>query len=241
MFKNMKMNKTKKIGNLFWVIITAIPILGLLWGIIDPKNFEYWQGISQSWLIKFSIFAPLAFILLQAIQVVIFPISHYTVGAIGGFLFGFFWGGILNYIGRIIGHSCAFFISKKYGRWLMEKYVDPKIVDRYDQIFSGDEKQKGITVQSLVLFMIYFLPLFPDDEISYIVGASKMPYRIFLIANIFGHLGGSFSLSLIGNGISTKDPWFWILTIVTLIGFPIIWALLRISLKHNSELKNDSQ
>lgn len=224
----------KKIGKFFWIIITSIAIFGLVWGIIDPKNYENWQSFSQNWLLKLAFWGPIVFILIQALQVVIFPISHYTVGAIGGFLFGFFLGGIYNYIGRIIGHTSAFFISKIFGRKLMEKYVEPSIIKKYDQIFAGNENQKGITIQSMILFLIYFLPLFPDDEVSYLVGASKMPFRIFLLANIFGHVGGSFSLSLIGNGIDTKDPWFWILTLITLIGFPVIWALIRLSYKKSN-------
>ncbi len=66
----------------------------------------------------------------------------------------------------------------------MEKYLDETVIEKYDKIFAGNSPQ-GISIQSLILFLIYFLPLFPDDEISYIVGASKMKYRIFLLANIF--------------------------------------------------------
>jgi uncharacterized membrane protein YdjX (TVP38/TMEM64 family) len=223
--------KKKKVGPVFWLFITIIPVLGMIWGIIDPTSYDYWQSLSQKYFVKFSIFAPVVFILIQALQVIITPISHYSVGLIGGYLFGFGWGGILNYIGRLIGHSCAFFISKKWGRKIMDKWVDEKIIQQYDRIFAGDECQKGASIQSVILFLIYFLPLFPDDEISYIVGASKMKFRLFFLANLFGHLGGSFSLALIGDGINTKDPWFWILTLVTLVGFPIIWLLLRLNYK----------
>jgi hypothetical protein len=52
-----------------------------------------------------------------------------------------------------------------------------------------------------------------------------MPFIPFLLANIFGHLGGSFSLALIGAGVDTRDPWFWILSILTFFGFPLLWYL----------------
>lgn len=228
------MNTRKKIGSTFWVIITLIAILGLIWSFISPTDFNKWQGISRNLINKFRYFGPFVFILIQALQVIITPISHYIVGAIGGFLYGFFWGGILNYIGRVIGHITAFFLARKFGRKILEKYVKEDVIEKYDAILSGENKDEKVTIQSLILFLIYFLPFFPDDEISYLVGASKMSTKLFILANLFGHLGGSFSLALIGNGISTRDPWFWILTIVTLIGFPIIWFMLRLSVKKKS-------
>lgn len=221
-------DKKKKIGKIFWVFITLIPIAGLFLSVLLPDDYGRYQAIAQDFFVKFWFIAPLIFIVIQALQVVIAPISHYVVGALGGFVFGFFWGGVYNYIGRLIGHITAFSISRRWGRKWMERFVKVEEVERYDKIFSGETDTKKVPIQSLILFLIYFLPLFPDDEISYLVGLSKMSKRLFILANIFGQLGGAFSLALIGSGIETRDPWFWILTIATLAGFPIIWALLKI-------------
>jgi uncharacterized membrane protein YdjX (TVP38/TMEM64 family) len=123
--------------------------------------------------------------------------------------------------GRIIGHITAFYIARALRSSLVNRFVDENVLREYDRIISGGP------YQSLILFLIYFLPFFPDDEISYLVGLSKMPKSYFVLANLFGHLGGSFSLALIGSGIDTKDPWFWFLFLITLAGFPVIWFFLR--------------
>lgn len=52
---------------------------------------------------KAGIFAPLAFVLIQFIQVIVAPISHYVIQAAGGAIFGFWLGGILNYVGSVLG------------------------------------------------------------------------------------------------------------------------------------------
>jgi len=63
------------------------------------------------------------------------------------------------------------------------------------------------------------LPLFPDDELSYLAGFSAMKPKIFLPLMIIGHISGSLSLAYMGNGIkSVKEPLFIILSLVTLIG-----------------------
>ena len=228
------MAKKRKIIFIFWFVITIIPILGLIWSVFSPKDFEYWQNISREYFAYFSIFGPIVFIGLQIIQVIITPLSHYTVGAIGGYLYGPYWGGILNYIGRVIGHGIAFIIAKQFGRAWIDKHLDTKTIARYDKIFAGNSNQnKQLNLQHFILFLIYFLPLFPDDEISYLVGISKMKFKPFLLANVFGHLGGAFSLAYLGSGVNTKDPLFWILTISTLAGFPVIWAMFRLHEKGN--------
>lgn len=231
------MGKGRKIGSIFWLIISTITILGFVWSVKDPLQFKSYQEISRIWFQRLSIFAPIVFVIIQAIQVVITPISHYTVGVIGGFLYGPIYGGLLNYFGRLLGHFISFTLSRKYGRKLLERYVNDSIIKKYDKIFTGSvTNDSKISIQSLILFFIYFLPFFPDDEISYLVGASKMPKRLFVLANIFGHLGGSFSLAYIGSGINTKDTLFWFLTLITLAGFPIIWILFRISSKREKKL-----
>jgi uncharacterized membrane protein YdjX (TVP38/TMEM64 family) len=208
---------------IFWFTVTVIPILGIVFSLLFPGNFETSRAIAQNWFVVFGVFGPLFFIFIQALQVIITPISHYTVGVIGGYLYGPWLGGLLNYTGRLIGHFCAFVIARKFGRPLMEKYVDKMTIEKYDHIIGGADS-KG---RPFLLFLIYFLPLFPDDEISYLAGASKMRRQTFVLASIFGQVGGSLSLAYIGSGISTKDPLLWVLSIATVIGFPLVFWLMR--------------
>ena len=70
-----------------------------------------------------------------------------------------------------------------------------------------------------MLFLAYFLPVFPDDELSYLAGLSAMKPKIFLPLMAIGHVSGSLALAYVGNGIqSVKEPMFIILSLVTLIG-----------------------
>ena len=136
----------------------------------------------------------------------------------GGFLYGTWLGTLYNYIGRILGHIIAFLITRFLGRPLFKNFVSQETIRKYDGYVSD---------KSLLLFLIYFLPFFPDDEISYLSGLSKMKMKWFILANVFGHLGGSLGLAYMGAGVSSKDLAFWILSLITLIGFPVIWYVMR--------------
>src|SRR3990167_11009408 len=105
------MNKSKIISILFWAIITILPMLGIVLSLTDPQSFSAAQSVWKERIEIFGVLAPLAFILIQALQVVITPISHYSIGIIGGFLYGPYLGGLFNWIGRMIGHVIAFFFS----------------------------------------------------------------------------------------------------------------------------------
>lgn len=205
-------------------IVTAIPVIGMFIGIVYPELFFSTQEATKNWLQSFGIIAPIVFVLLQIVQVIFPPISHYTVGILGGFIYGPWLGGFLNWLGRVIGHSIAFYLSRTFARKWVKKFISESELTKLDSFIAG---KKEASPQSLILFLFYFLPFFPDDEISYVAGMSNMKYRVFLIANVLGHVGGALSLAYIGNGIDTRDPIFWILFIVTLAGFPLVLYLIN--------------
>jgi len=97
---------------IFWLIVTIIPIVGIIFSLTDPQSFAQAQDVWRDRIVAFGIFAPLAFIFIQALQVIITPISHYSIGVIGGFLYGPYLGALFNWIGRMIGHIIAFFIAR---------------------------------------------------------------------------------------------------------------------------------
>ena len=224
------MNSKKVAGGLFWILVTALPVAGLLFAVFDPQTFTDTQDYWRNAIAVAGFWGPLLFILIQALQVIVTPISHYTIGAIGGFLYGPWIGGLLNWIGRIIGHIVAFFLARTIGRSIATRFVAPQTIEKYDRYVSD---------KSLVLFLFYFLPFFPDDEISYLAGLSKMKFRMFFLANVFGHIGGSLGLAYIGSGIDTRDPIFWVFFVSTLVGFPLVWYLLRRKKKEESSVQQN--
>jgi uncharacterized membrane protein YdjX (TVP38/TMEM64 family) len=197
----------KKI-KILWYSLTFIPILLIVLGYIFPSSFFQNQETIRNFVQQFGILAPIVFILLQITQVIITPFSHYAVSLAGGFIFGTWYGFLYNWIGRIIGTAIAFFLGRYFGRKIIKKLVKPETIKKYDNLFDRGK---------FVLFLMYFLPLFPDDELSYLAGFSSIKAKIFLPLMIFGHIGGSLGLAVLGSGLSYKHPIFIIGSIVTLI------------------------
>lgn len=197
-----------KKGKIIWYLLVIIPIVLLILGYIFPNTFFSSQEQVRIFIQSFGTWAPIIFILIQIFQVVITPLNHYAVGIVGGFVFGTWKGFIYNWTGRVIGTLIAFWIARKIGRRIIKHVIKKKNLNKYDNLF-----EKG----NLVLFAMYFLPLFPDDELSYLAGVSSINPRIFTIIMAIGHIGGSLSLAYIGSGISLTDPLFIVLSLASLI------------------------
>lgn len=217
---------------IIWFLLSIVPIIILVLGYIFPIQFFSNQESIRQFVNQFGIFAPLVFIILQALQVIITPISHYTVSIAGGFIFGLWPGFFYNFIGRVIGTATAFYLGRIFGRRIIKHVVKPETIKKYDYFFD-----KG----KLLLFLAYFLPLFPDDEISYLAGFSAIRPRIFLTLMFIGHISGSLSLAYVGSGIkSMKEPMFIFLSVITLVGGVLfIWYYNKRIKNHQSKNINE--
>ena len=195
-------------SKIIWYLLTIIPIILLILGYIYPSSFFSNQERIRDFVESYGIFAPIVFVIIQILEVVLTPISHYVVGLAGGFIFGTWYGFILNYIGRVIGTLIAFYLGRRFGRRIIKRLVKQENVEKYDKLF-----EKG----KLILFLMYFLPIFPDDELSYLAGFSSMKARVFIPIILLGHIGGSLGLAFLGSGLSYSNPFFIIFSLVTLI------------------------
>lgn len=116
--------------------------------------------------------AMLVFVLIQAVQVIIAVIP--PVQIIGGVLFGWLPGCILSFIGTFLGTLVIFLMVGRFGRPLVEAFVDEKHLKKYK--FLQDEKKL-----IKVLVILYLIPGVPKDVISYIVPLTKISRRDFFL------------------------------------------------------------
>jgi len=171
------------IGYLAWDIIAKGPLTQLL---MNRDELVHIMNTMGPW-------APLLYILLQIVQVIVAPIPGQIVGGVGGFLFGH-WGILWTTIGSIIGFWLVFLIARKFGRPLLEKIFKKSLIDKFDFIINA----KGAP---LIIFAIFLLPGFPDDVVCYIAGLTRLPMRTLLLISILGRFPTIVLTNYIGMGI----------------------------------------
>lgn len=158
----------------------------------------------------------LIFIPLQILQVLIAPIPGELTGFIGGYLYGVTLGTIYSTIGLSIGSWIAFILSRTFGLPLVEKFVKPEIIRKYDHFM----EHKG----AFVSFLLFLIPGFPKDALCYILGLSHMNTKAFIVISTIGRLLGTILLSVQGSCVrNDQDMAFFILLglsgLIFLVGF----------------------
>jgi len=189
-------NKSKT----FFIVVTSIVVVALgialyfAWPFIsafgNPDKIRYMIDKAGAW-------GPVVFILIQISQVLIAPIPGQVAGLVGGYLFGPLWGLIYTMIGATIGFTLVFVLTRRFGRPFVEYFVDKKTLDRFDHLIEGKGK--------LVFFLIFLLPAFPDDIISFIAGLTTIRIRSLVLISVLGRLPGYAILSFTGNGFTYEN------------------------------------
>jgi uncharacterized membrane protein YdjX (TVP38/TMEM64 family) len=143
----------------------------------------------------FGVFAPLVFVFLQTIQVILAPIPGQLLGGVGGYLFGTVLGTLYSLIGVVTGSAVAFVLSRRYGRPYVERVVDPDALSRWDDFVAHN----GVAG----LFVLFLLPTFPDDVLCFIAGLSEIRLRTFLTLVVVGRTPSFFAVAYAGDRLVT--------------------------------------
>jgi len=136
-------------------------------------------------------FGILLFILIMAIQGLLVPIPSEIVLLATGMIWGWFYGGIMAIVGSMAAALLCFYISKKGGRPLAEKFIGKKGIDLVDDLIS----EHGIKV----IIVGRFIPIIPFDVISYTSGLVDIDVKDYAIGTLIGSIFRSFFYSIMGS------------------------------------------
>src|SRR5574337_361371 len=201
-------------------IIGAVILAAL--GVTGYALFEGWGDLGEiwGWFETFFIeqelaryfkragpWAPVVFIGIQALQIVIAPIPGEVTGIIDGYLFGTFPSLIYSTIGLTIGSCLAFGLGRWLGHHFARRFVTP---ETYDMFFFLTRTQG-----KLITFLLFLIPGFPKDFLCYILGASPLSFGAFFVLSTVGRLPGTWFLSMQGRQVrAAHDGSFFTLVLV---------------------------
>jgi len=174
-----------------WLVLTDAPAYQFLVRLYVDKRFL------KHTLREWGVLAPVIFIGLQALQVIIAPIPGEVTGILGGYLFGQWVGLLYSTIGLTLGSVAAF----AGGRWLGARYVR--------KLVSPDIWRKmGFIVEAegaILCFIIFLMPGVPKDMACYLFGLSPMPFWVFALVSTLGRIPSTWVLSAQGARTASGD------------------------------------
>ena len=154
----------------------------------------------------FGVLGPLAFVLLQAMQVVLAPVPGQVFALASGWLFGAFWGTVYSLLGATLGSVVAFALARRYGRPFVTRLLDESTLALLED-FSSDH---GYTV----LFVLFLLPGIPDDIICFVAGTTDLDIKQMTVVSVLGRLPGYVLVNLAGASLASAE---YVTTAVVLV------------------------
>jgi len=146
--------------------------------------------------------APFITISLHVLQVLTAPIPGTAIDAVNGLLFGPWLGTLYSMIGLMIGSVLVMILTRRFGRPIVERFVDPLTIERIDQLV----QRRG----SLVIFLIFLLPFLPDDAVCFLAGLTPIPLLELILLALAGRFPGVLVANLLGSRVESFELWQWI-------------------------------
>lgn len=161
-------------------------------GISDPEALRAWvEGYGAA--------APLAFILVQVVQVVIFAIPGEFPQLAAGYLFGIPAGIAYTLVGAAIGSAIGFLVGRVLGRPFLRVIMSEERRAQFEELIISP---RGIST----LFLLYLIPGIPKDVLSYIAGIGPIRLWFYLVASTAGRIPGV-ALSVITGAAAAERKW----------------------------------
>ena len=174
-----------------FLLLLVVLILGYLYGgslyhLVSDRN------LLEDYLAERGVLAPLLFVLLMAVQVVIAPLPGSLIGLAGGYAFGALRGFVLNMLGYSLGAGIAFSLSRYFGKPLVERLLGK----RYEFLLHKIRGRRGIMIVSATML----IPFAPDDAICFLAALTPIPFALFMVLVLIFRTPALLMAGLIGAG-----------------------------------------
>jgi uncharacterized membrane protein YdjX (TVP38/TMEM64 family) len=173
-------------GILLFALLLLIIYAHFLWDLsvyFNPVQIEKWLDSAGP-------FAPVFYMVIMALAVVISPIPSLPLDITAGAFFGPFLGTLYSVAGALSGAAASFLIARFIGREIMERYLGGHI----NFCVSCSDK-----VLTRIVFISRLLPIVSFDIISYGAGLTKMSLKNFVLASFFGMIPLTFTYNYFGS------------------------------------------
>jgi len=204
------MNKAKKNSKLIILVVLLVVVIFLL-----PQINILFTDVER--IIENSgNFAPIVYIALMILAILISPIPSSPLTVLGGIFFGSFLGMIYSLIGGTIGAVLAFLIA----RFFLRGFVSEKL-ERNGMY----QKLKGKEEENIakIIFMTRLMPHVSFDVVSYVAGLTNLNLFTFAFVTFIGMIPIVFLLSFFGFLI---QPYLSIILIIVGIFFALYLVFL---------------
>ena len=187
--------------------LAAYPLLfGAMLAVILLYREQIWTIATRpeelrQWVDGFGATAPLMFMAVQALQIVVFVIPGEVPQIAGGYLFGIAGGLALTVAGSALGSAIAFLASRFLGVEFLRAILRGEQLDRLQRMASSPRA-------TITFFLFFLIPGIPKDVLCYVAGLSRLRLSLFLVIATVGRLPGIVGSVVMGDA-AAEQRWLF--------------------------------
>ena len=195
--KNEKTKKRLKFMLIFFkfllllVFLIGIPLYVFYFHRELIQTFDSLEAIS-AFLMEYKSASIFAYIGFQIIQIIIFVIPGQAIQLAGGYMFGFWMGFLLTFIGVALGTVITFYLARLLGKDAIHLIIGEEKTHHYIEKFNSKKVY-------MIIFIFFLIPGIPKDAVTYIAGVAEMEARPFIIISLLGRLPAMIGGVMIGS------------------------------------------
>ena len=202
----------------FIVLITAIVVA--IW---PTLSIVFEPGGVETLIELITSQGPLGVLILlgmQLLQIIVAFIPGEVVQIAAGMMYGPLWGSVVILVGCVLSSMVVYELVHKLGAPFVRSMVGEKQLLKFRQFeLSG---KFGVTV-----FILFLIPGFPKDVLTYIVPLSDMNLRTFLLLSTIGRTPGVIISTYAAAGLADGNIVTSVIIFVVVALIAIIVLLLR--------------
>lgn len=160
----------------------------------QPELFRQWVDQQGLW-------APVAFVGMVVLQVVVAVIPGEPLEIAAGYAFGAVEGTLLCILGTWTGGLMVFLLVRRFGARAVEVFFP---LEKLNELkFLKNEKKLTFWV-----FIVFFLPGTPKDVLCYFVGLTKLPLRTWLLISAVARIPSIVTSTVGGDALGMQNYTF---------------------------------
>ena len=157
----------------------------------EPERF-------RAWVDEQGILAPIAFLGMLVLQIVVAVIPGEPLEIAAGYAFGAVEGTLLCLFGAFLGRVAVFLLVRKLGARAVDVFFP---LDKLNELKFLQNKRR----LTLWVFFLFFLPGTPKDVLCYVVGLTDLPLRSWLIISAIAPLPSIVTSTIGGDALGMGD------------------------------------
>jgi uncharacterized membrane protein YdjX (TVP38/TMEM64 family) len=174
--------------------------LGVVYTLLDSTlTAEQKVQALRAFFSRFGAAAPIAYVGMVVLEVVIAPIPGTMLYAPGGVIFGGFWGGLLSLVGNVLGAGLACQSMRVLLGDRAERFFARSTLAPYEELIA----RRG----GWVVFLLRVNPFTSSDLVSYAAGLTTISVWRVMLGTLAGMAPLCFAQAYLAEEFLAKFPW----------------------------------